>query len=171
MMAIMRECLNTPDTLVSTRTPPMDSPRLENEMVMGTSAASKNGWRCVMLICKLTISCVSNSKPPESPHQPATPRQGTDRVGCAPAYSDGKVCESRREKFRVGGRSRGHYPPISLYTVIAPGTYAVGVWDLSIVQGPFSVAPCQTLALRFASLYATEHRSAWTKLHVTTHTA
>jgi hypothetical protein len=38
-------------------------------------------------------------------------------------------------------------PPISLYT-IAPRTggfaYAVGVWDLSIIQGPFPVAPCQT---------------------------
>jgi hypothetical protein len=35
--------------------------------------------------------------------------------------------------------------------------YTYGVWDLSLVQGPFSVAPCQTLALRFAtfaSLYA-----------------
>jgi hypothetical protein len=29
-------------------------------------------------------------------------------------------------------------------------THDVGVWDLSIVQWPFSVAPCQTLALRFA---------------------
>jgi hypothetical protein len=37
-------------------------------------------------------------------------------------------------------------------------TYAASVWDLSIVQGPFSVAPRQTLALRFAafaSLYPT----------------
>ena len=30
-------------------------------------------------------------------------------------------------------------------------TYAANVWDLSIVQGPFSVAPCQTLTLRFAT--------------------
>jgi hypothetical protein len=29
-------------------------------------------------------------------------------------------------------------------------THAAKVWDLSIVQGPFSVAPCQTLTLRFA---------------------
>jgi hypothetical protein len=29
--------------------------------------------------------------------------------------------------------------------------YAVGVWEMSIVQGPFSVAPCHTLALRFAN--------------------
>jgi hypothetical protein len=35
--------------------------------------------------------------------------------------------------------------------------YDAKVWDLSVVQGPFSVVPCQTLALRFAtvsSLYA-----------------
>jgi hypothetical protein len=37
-------------------------------------------------------------------------------------------------------------PPISLYTIVArTHTYDVKVWDLSIVQGPFSVAPCQTL--------------------------
>jgi hypothetical protein len=40
-------------------------------------------------------------------------------------------------------------PPSSLYTVVPrTGSYAhdVGIWDLSIIQGPFSVAPCQTLA-------------------------
>jgi hypothetical protein len=44
-------------------------------------------------------------------------------------------------------------PPISLDTIVPRTggyTYAVGVWDLSIVQGPFSVAPCQTLESRFA---------------------
>jgi hypothetical protein len=30
-------------------------------------------------------------------------------------------------------------------------THASKVWDLSIVQGPFSVAPCQTLLVRFAT--------------------
>jgi WD40 repeat protein len=30
-------------------------------------------------------------------------------------------------------------------------TYAAKFWDLSIVQGPFSVAPCLTLTLRFAT--------------------
>jgi hypothetical protein len=38
-------------------------------------------------------------------------------------------------------------PPISLYMMV-PRTggyaHAVGVWELPIVQGPFSVAPCQT---------------------------
>jgi hypothetical protein len=37
-------------------------------------------------------------------------------------------------------------PPMPLDTMVS-GTggcaYDVGVWDLSIVQGPFSVAPCQ----------------------------
>jgi hypothetical protein len=81
-----------------------------------------------------------------------------------PAYSDAKVA-NRNEGFRVGDRSRGRMrrPPISLHTIVArTGGYAydVGGWDLSIVQGPFSVAPCQTLetlALRFAtfsSLYS-----------------
>ena len=39
-------------------------------------------------------------------------------------------------------------PPISLYTIVARTdgyTYAAKVWDLSLVQGPVSVAPCQTL--------------------------
>jgi hypothetical protein len=38
--------------------------------------------------------------------------------------------------------------PISLDTIVARTesyTYAAKVWDLSIVQGPFSVAPYQTL--------------------------
>jgi hypothetical protein len=30
-------------------------------------------------------------------------------------------------------------------------TYAARVWDMSIVQGPFSVAPCQTRTFRFAT--------------------
>jgi hypothetical protein len=45
-------------------------------------------------------------------------------------------------------------PPISLCTIVARThmyTYAAKVWDVSIVQGPFSVAPCQTLTLRFAT--------------------
>jgi hypothetical protein len=45
-------------------------------------------------------------------------------------------------------------PPISLYTLV-PRTEsnAYDVEDLSLVQGPFSVAPCQTLNVtRFATL-------------------
>jgi hypothetical protein len=48
-------------------------------------------------------------------------------------------------------------PPISRHTLVlrAGGyTYDVGVRDVSIIQGPFSVAPCQTLVLksRFATV-------------------
>jgi hypothetical protein len=45
-------------------------------------------------------------------------------------------------------------PPIYLDTIVLRTegfTYAAEVWDLSIIQGPFSVAPGQTLTLRFAT--------------------
>jgi hypothetical protein len=44
-------------------------------------------------------------------------------------------------------------PPIYLDTIVARSegyTYAASVWDVCLVQGPFSVAPCQTLAFRYA---------------------
>ena len=58
--------------------------------------------------------------------------------------------------FRVGDRSRGHFatPTIPLTRIVAHTegyTHAAKVWDLSIVQGPFSVAPCQTLIVRFVT--------------------
>jgi hypothetical protein len=37
-------------------------------------------------------------------------------------------------------------------------TYGASGWDLSIVQGPFSVAPCQTLTLRFATFASLNRR-------------
>jgi hypothetical protein len=66
---------------------------------------------------------------------------------------------------RVRGRQIAHAavsrrPPSSLSAGVALGkgyTYATKVWVLSIVQGPFSVAPCQTLchdSQLFASRYA-----------------
>jgi hypothetical protein len=83
------------------------------------------------------------------------------RVG----YSDEKVAKRNSRDF---GREIAHgavtrRPPISFDTVVPRTggyTYDVGVWDLSSVQGPFSVAPCQTLTLRFAtftSLCLREH--------------
>jgi hypothetical protein len=60
-----------------------------------------------------------------------------------------------------GGSLTGPFtrrPPISLYTMV-PRTggyaYAAKVWDLSIIQGPVSVAPCQTRSrfATFASLH------------------
>jgi hypothetical protein len=52
-------------------------------------------------------------------------------------------------------------PPISLYAIVARNegyAYDVGAWDLSIIQGPFSVAPCQTLTLRLAT-FASPYKS------------
>jgi hypothetical protein len=45
--------------------------------------------------------------------------------------------------------------PISLDRTVARTegyTYAARVWDLSVVHGPFSVAPRQTLTRRFATV-------------------
>jgi hypothetical protein len=60
--------------------------------------------------------------------------------------------------FRVGDRSRGRFAtpaefPRQGRSPYEDYTYTARVWDLSIVQGPFSVAPCQTLELRFATLF------------------
>jgi hypothetical protein len=72
-----------------------------------------------------------------------------------------------RQGFRVGGRSRGRFAtpadfPLHDGTTPYPGyTYGVGVWDLSIVQGPFSVAPCQTLRYTIR-----DHLTAQQRQHV-----
>ena len=62
---------------------------------------------------------------------------------------------TRWKKLRIGlflgevaHEAVSRRPPISLYTIVARTrmyTYDAKVWDASIVQGPFSVAPCQTL--------------------------
>jgi hypothetical protein len=46
--------------------------------------------------------------------------------------------------------------PISFSRMVARTegyTYDAKVWDSSVVHGPFSVAPCQTLTVRFAQLF------------------
>ena len=58
-------------------------------------------------------------------------------------------------------------PPISLDKNVARTegyTNDVGVWDLSIVQGPFSVAPCRTLTSRFAT-FASLHGAQCSTVH------
>jgi hypothetical protein len=61
------------------------------------------------------------------------------------------------QKLRIvtwGDGSVTRRPPIPLDTMVPRTegyTHDVGVWDLSIVQGPFSVVPCHTLKLRFAT--------------------
>jgi hypothetical protein len=58
----------------------------------------------------------------------------------------------------VGDRPRGRFATPADFprhdgspyrTVYHANTHAAKVWDLSVVQGPFPVAPCQTLPLRY----------------------
>ena len=87
-------------------------------------------------------------------------------VARAPCTATNKVANRRVRDSgcEIAHRAVTRRPPISLYTMV-PRTrgcmYAAKVWNLSIVQVPFSVAPCQSLALRFAtlaSLYEVELR-------------
>jgi hypothetical protein len=62
-----------------------------------------------------------------------------------PAYSDERVANRNVGDFGwgVAHGAVSRRPPISLYTMVPRTgcyTYDVGVCDLSIVQGPFSVA-------------------------------
>jgi hypothetical protein len=61
-----------------------------------------------------------------------------------------KSCESYARGFgwAIAHAAVSRRPPIPLYTIVARThtyTYAANVWDSSLVQGPFSVAPSQTL--------------------------
>jgi hypothetical protein len=81
-----------------------------------------------------------------------------DASGLCVLRSDATVA-SRGVEDSGWGIAHAPRPPISLYTMATrTGGYAydVGVWDVSIVQGPFSVAPCPTPTLRFALLYVVE---------------
>jgi hypothetical protein len=74
-------------------------------------------------------------------------------------YSDEKVANRHVRDFgwEMAHGAVSRRPPISLYTIV-PRTggdaHAAKVWDLSIVQEPFSVAPCPTPAFRFRPLSA-----------------
>jgi hypothetical protein len=65
-----------------------------------------------------------------------------------PRYSDAKVAI---ETVGISGGRSLATPADSPRHDCSPHMYAANVWDLSIVQGPFSVAPCPTFALRFAT--------------------
>jgi hypothetical protein len=56
--------------------------------------------------------------------------------------------------FRVGRpfRDARRFPSHTIVARAGGYTYAAQVWALSIVQGAVSVAPCQTLTLRFATV-------------------
>jgi hypothetical protein len=66
-----------------------------------------------------------------------------------------------RFRVRVAHAAVSRRPPISLFTSVARTegyTYDAKFRDLSIVQGPFPVDPCQTLALRFAAFFVAVSR-------------
>jgi hypothetical protein len=66
-------------------------------------------------------------------------------------HSDGKALRIVALGVSGGGSLTGpfrdarRFPSTRWYPVPGGYAYDVGVWDLSIVQGAFSVAPCQTL--------------------------
>jgi hypothetical protein len=77
---------------------------------------------------------------------------GASNASRASVYShgNGKGNESARQGtgfgWEVAHAAVSRRPPIYLDTMVARNegyTYAAKVWDLSILQGPFSVAPCQ----------------------------
>jgi hypothetical protein len=71
-------------------------------------------------------------------------------------YIDDFFCESLTLRIWGGENAQtavSPRPPISLSRIVARAegyTYAAKLWALCLVQGPFSVAPCQTLTYRFA---------------------
>jgi hypothetical protein len=57
------------------------------------------------------------------------------------------VWRPRRSAHKAPSRPCSRSPPISLHAIVARPhmyTYGANVWDLSLVQAPFSAAPCQT---------------------------
>jgi hypothetical protein len=81
-------------------------------------------------------------------------------------YSGGKVANRSVWGFgwEIAHAAVSRRPPIFLSTMVPRThmyTYAANVWDLSIVQGPFSVAPCQTQTLRFAT-FASRYAPVYT---------
>ena len=94
---------------------------------------------------------------------PAAMKQGAPRRQCMyPCVSRGSGATDlqRPNKLRIGTGwdfrwGMSSRPPIPLYRTVAHTQgymYDAKVWDSSIVQGQFSVAPCQPLSVRFAGI-------------------
>jgi hypothetical protein len=79
---------------------------------------------------------------------------------------DANSCEIVTVGISRGGsltRAVTRRPPVSLHTMVprtAGYAYDVGVWGSSIVQGPFSVAPCQTLSVTIRNFFIVVRSSA-----------
>jgi hypothetical protein len=86
-------------------------------------------------------------------------------------HSDEKVANRDVRDFgwAIAHAAVSPRPPNPSYTIVTRTegyTCDAKVWDLSIVQGPFSVAPCQTVALRFATFSSLcEAGFGWDEVH------
>jgi hypothetical protein len=97
------------------------------------------------------------SGPGPPPRMPGYSPWNTAPLPAAPPYSDQHVANRNVRDFgwEIAHAAVSRRPLIPLATIVARAegyTYAVEVWDLSIVQGPFSVAVPYPNPLRFATL-------------------
>jgi hypothetical protein len=65
----------------------------------------------------------------------------------------------------VGDRSRGRFATPADFPLHVGTSYDVGVWDLSIIHRPFSVAPCQTLSITIRNFFCIAVRQAEAQRH------
>jgi hypothetical protein len=82
-------------------------------------------------------------------------------------YSDEKVANRNVRGFgwEIAHAAVTRLPPISLYAVVARTagyTFAAKVCDLSLVQGPFSAAPCRNLPLTIRNFCIDVVPGVWT---------
>jgi hypothetical protein len=108
----------------------------------------------------------SRTPPPSHPAPlPFARRGNVTHRSSSHIDGDGTDPLTAMQKLRIGRRDFGseiiahaavsRRPPNSLSTIVSRTecyTYAANVWDLSLVQGPFSAAPCQTLPVRYSLL-------------------
>ena len=130
--------------------PPALSLSFSSSFFLSTrSRKSPNGMRC--------RACAPSAPEPHHP-PPATPYP-RQRLPC----SDAKVANRNVWDFgwELAHEAVSRRPPIPLYTSVARThmyTYPAKVWDLPIVQGPFSVAACPNPKRTFAT-FASLHGS------------
>ena len=119
------------------------------------SSASRNGLEKETLLLPAEMDSKKETLllPAEMDWRAAVPA----RAGCGVhplSYSGAKAANRNMwdSGWEMSSRAVTPRPPISR-DAMAPRTegftYDVGVWDSSIVQGPFSVAPCQTLRYQY----------------------
>jgi hypothetical protein len=153
---------NTVDVCVRTRTAKGDlALDVHEEMGCGGPA-----YGCCVVRLTLTLTQASTSAPWTCTRRWAAAGPRTGAAWCEPhaiQRSMQKVANRDGGDFgEVAHAAVSRRPPLSLDTMVARTrmyTYDAKVWDSSIVQGPFSVAPCRTLLLRFATFSAVRSKA------------